>query len=165
MLVESKRGGTEVRTLAYFKNNEERKLAVEKIKKRRKSFIIYKLLPKEEKKKVLKRFYKYARLNSDKLKKIAKKWREKNTQKVREFNKKSRLKYPEKIAPRYWSYYHRKEILEAKGEKCKKCNSVENLEIHHKKYTNNLEDLEILCRKCHKKLDRKYSDKQLGIEG
>ncbi len=120
MLIKSKRGETEVCVFAYFKNPQERKLVVEEIKKRRKSFVIYKLLPKKEKIKTQKRS---------------------------------------------WTNCHRKEILKAKGEKCEKCNAIENLEIHHKKYTNNLEDLEILCRKCHRKLDKKYSNEELGIGG
>ncbi len=64
--------------------------------------------------------------------------------------------------------HYRKEILEAKGNKCKKCGSEEKLEIHHKKYnikaTHNrkkttkklIKTTDILCRNCHRKHHRKY---------
>ena len=42
-----------------------------------------------------------------------------------------------------------------RGEKCEKCGSEENLQIHHNTYANifkeKLSDLEILCRSCHRK--------------
>lgn len=165
MIVRKENGKEEVKVLAYFRTDEEKKIAIKKIMEKRKSFVIYKLLPKKEKIQANKRFLKYLRLNPHKRKKFNKKWRDKNVEKIRELTKKYILKYPEKQKARNWSKYHRKEILEVKGEKCEECNSVENLEIHHKKYTNNLEDLQILCMKCHKKLDRKYSDEELGIGG
>ena len=41
---------------------------------------------------------------------------------------------------------------------CKFCNSKEKLELHHKNYEGegNLDNIIVLCRKCHKKLHRKY---------
>ena len=41
-------------------------------------------------------------------------------------------------------------------ESCQKCSSKENLEIHHLTYNNpTINDLIILCRKCHRQLHRK----------
>jgi len=51
----------------------------------------------------------------------------------------------------------RDEILKFYGKKCTRCNSTDDLAIHHKTYANNkmpweypLENFEVLCEKCHK---------------
>jgi len=33
--------------------------------------------------------------------------------------------------------------------KCSECGSVKNLEIHHKKYFKNVDNIVVLCKKCH----------------
>ena len=38
------------------------------------------------------------------------------------------------------------------GGKCSSCDAVDNLEYHHIKYTNNKEDIILLCKECHTKL-------------
>ena len=42
-----------------------------------------------------------------------------------------------------------------KYQGCQLCKSINNLEIHHKKYTENIEDCMLLCQECHKKIHRK----------
>lgn len=49
----------------------------------------------------------------------------------------------------------REEAFNIHGKFCRKCSSVKNLEINHKNYRNiydeNVkEDLEVLCKKCHR---------------
>lgn len=47
-----------------------------------------------------------------------------------------------------------KKLLERENHTCQDCgtkNGIE-LQIHHKKYTNKLEDLDLLCKSCHEKL-------------
>ena len=48
---------------------------------------------------------------------------------------------------------HRKLLIDALGGCCEDCNSMKKLQIHHKKYSEDikLNDIEILCFKCHKK--------------
>lgn len=43
-------------------------------------------------------------------------------------------------------------FIKSKGEKCEMCGATENLHIHHKKYTMNFDDWQLLCKKCHKKI-------------
>jgi hypothetical protein len=38
---------------------------------------------------------------------------------------------------------------------CQLCNSINNLEIHHIRYTDKLNDCMLLCQLCHKKIHRK----------
>jgi 5-methylcytosine-specific restriction endonuclease McrA len=49
----------------------------------------------------------------------------------------------------------RKYLLKILGEKCSICGSTKNLEIHHKNIGNRLEDLVLVCRKCHHKIENK----------
>jgi len=60
-----------------------------------------------------------------------------------------RIKKLEKI----WVYtaYHKKEFLLSRGNKCECCKTKEHLEIHHKEYTINFSDWQLLCRGCHRK--------------
>lgn len=50
----------------------------------------------------------------------------------------------------------RLEVLKRDNSKCQICSSSEQLDIHHKTYENfrneNLDDLQTVCRKCHKEL-------------
>jgi len=53
------------------------------------------------------------------------------------------------------------EYLQAElGNKCQICGSLEKLEIHHKKYTNNKEDVILLCNKCHSKIHKEEKKKK-----
>jgi hypothetical protein len=74
--------------------------------------------------------------------------------------KTSRIKITHK--KKYYNYLKsnewksiRLDLLEIRGEKCERCASVNNLQVHHLTYDNLFneapEDLEILCRSCHKK--------------
>lgn len=40
---------------------------------------------------------------------------------------------------------------------CQLCKSNDNLHIHHKKYTKDIQDCMLVCRKCHKKIHLKYN--------
>lgn len=52
-------------------------------------------------------------------------------------------------------YKFREKIYKERGQKCERCGSTENLQIHHLNYDNlyneKPEDVMILCSKCHKK--------------
>jgi 5-methylcytosine-specific restriction endonuclease McrA len=65
--------------------------------------------------------------------------------------------YEEYLSSTKWRT-KRKEVFAARGEKCEKCTSTTSLQIHHLTYENvfneKLEDLQILCRSCHKKEHR-----------
>ncbi len=59
-----------------------------------------------------------------------------------------------KFKARFWAQRNRKHILEKMGAFCDLCKTKEKLEIHHKKYTNNFKDLQVLCRKCHMRIEQ-----------
>ena len=154
----------QITSKAYWKSPEERTKAVEKIKERRKPFIIYQFLPEREKQDNIRRTLKYGRLNPNKVNIIHKKWRHKNVEKLNQKRKEYYLLNKTKDKCRTWARYHREEILKELGDICNNCQNNKNIETHHKKYTNNLEDMEVLCRKCHRALSRKYTDEELGIK-
>ena len=60
-----------------------------------------------------------------------------------------------------WS--HIRDLIHKRDKNCQRCESVDNLNVHHIIYDNfgnekdHLEDLVLLCRKCHKTLHNKYS--------
>lgn len=90
---------------------------------------------------------------------IDKKWYENNKEKFKQYQKKYRKLNLEKNNMRGYAYrYMRDLILERDEYKCTNCDSKENLDIHHLKYTqknkkmeriNNLKIVVTLCRKCH----------------
>ncbi len=63
--------------------------------------------------------------------------------------------------------FKREELFQLRGEKCEKCPSTELLHVHHKNYDNifneKLEDLIILCSRCHK-LEHLDLNKKIRIE-
>lgn len=61
----------------------------------------------------------------------------------------NRHKFQRKI--RLWAKENKEMIFDTLGRKCAKCGDTEinNLEIHHKKYEEGIEHLEVLCFKCH----------------
>lgn len=61
----------------------------------------------------------------------------------------NRHKFQRKI--RLWAKENKEMIFNTLGRKCAKCGDKEmcNLEIHHKKYEEGIEHLEVLCFKCH----------------
>lgn len=48
-------------------------------------------------------------------------------------------------------------ILLQKYHGCQLCSSKKKLQIHHKKYTDKIEDCMLLCYECHKKIHLKNS--------
>jgi len=56
---------------------------------------------------------------------------------------------------RNWAKYNKKKILGIKRAVCEICKSRTNIVVHHDKYTNNINDLRVLCDNCHKKLHGK----------
>lgn len=62
--------------------------------------------------------------------------------------------YQEYLLSEFWEQ-KRKWILECFENKCSKCSSTKNLQVHHLNYNNigneGGNDVIILCRKCHKK--------------
>jgi len=86
-----------------------------------------------------------------------KQWYQKNKEKhianCKENNKKCK-----KHQIRVRTNNHRKDIIKLLGSKCRKCNSNENIEIHHLNY--NIPDkVEILCRDCHRRDHRLFQIK------
>ncbi len=167
MLVKYKTGTEGVHTSAYFKNGKQRQTAIKNIMNKRKAATyFYNLMPLKEKITSRKAVAKWTRLNRKKALEANKKWIKNNPKKYTALKKKASKKYYTKHSTAIrWIKTNRKKVLDIKGKICKKCGSKVQLQIHHKKYTTNLKDLEILCMKCHKKLDRKYSDEELGIGG
>lgn len=44
-------------------------------------------------------------------------------------------------------------MLKRAGYKCSRCDSINNLEVHHKDYdVQIIENFEVLCKSCHKKV-------------
>jgi len=102
--------------------------------------------------------YSYYQKNKEKMREYMRKyykiWRRKNPDKFRETLRRYRQKHPEKFA----IYQKNKkdksnlriDIINILGNKCMKCNSTDNLEIHHLTYpVTKINDLIILCKKCH----------------
>jgi len=93
-----------------------------------------------------------------------KKWQENNPKKWEKIKKTNQIKQKikshlsGKVNPRRWGQYHREELFKLIDYKCQVCGELNNLEIHHKQYTNNLEDLAVLCKKCHMKIHRKRDE-------
>lgn len=76
-----------------------------------------------------------------------------------EFDKNvNKLRYKEFLKTQYWLFVRNLKLKEQL--KCK-CGSDKYLQVHHKTYENHyhehehLEDLEVLCRNCHKNIHRK----------
>jgi len=105
--------------------------------------------------------------NQEKRLNYMKKYRLKNIDERREYDKrydkirKQKQGMSLKIKIRDYTNYHKKEVL-SKDSVCANCSSKSNLQIHHKKYTKNPKDWEVLCEKCHSKLHRKYKKKDLN---
>lgn len=81
------------------------------------------------------------------------KWKKSSRKAMRKYKKKYRKEHPEKF--RDWVRIIIKNTL---GNKCSKCNSTQNLEIHHKNkdYQNStINDVELLCKSCHLKIHSK----------
>lgn len=57
---------------------------------------------------------------------------------------------------RAYTHKHYFLILLEKYKGCQICGSIDKLEIHHIRYTKDINDCLLLCQDCHKKLHRKY---------
>lgn len=67
--------------------------------------------------------------------------------------KKNNPKYKEKNLLRAYAYHYlRNEVFKRANYKCEKCGSSEELQLHHKRYSYDIKDIEALCRKCHDKI-------------
>lgn len=66
------------------------------------------------------------------------------------------ISYREYINSKDWQN-KRKYTLHKRGHHCEKCFSKKHLEVHHKNYNTlyheRLEDVEVLCKKCHPRAD------------
>ena len=71
--------------------------------------------------------------------------------KRRDTTNKNKLRVIQDYSKRY--YFNK---LFKKYNGCQLCNSKENLEIHHKRYTKKIKDCMLLCRNCHKKIHIKH---------
>ena len=100
--------------------------------------------------------------------KISEEEKEKNRKKRKKHNKENKKEYKvyfqkyyqkhkEKWLARGRSNRFRKDILDYFGNKCSKCETKKDLEIHHITYlkeANLFKTSKIFCRKCHRKLHR-----------
>ncbi len=95
------------------------------------------------------------------IKKTFDEWKEKNKNKYREFMREYSKKYyqenKEKCVIMMVAYNKlRKELLKKKDYLCEFCGNKNNLDIHHKVYSNaNLKNLMVLCRSCHLKIHKR----------
>jgi len=101
-------------------------------------------------KKILKDYLKYAQLNI--IRSASKE--EIGEIKKKEFIKKLQsMRYKDYLKSQYWQAIREKALKNA-DYRCQLCNSQENLNVHHRTYTNKgnekLEDLIVLCNECHK---------------
>lgn len=90
-------------------------------------------------------------LNSDDKKKYQKKWYQNNKEKIHKI--KQQEGYKEKHRIRALTCRKFKDEL-LKDAKCRICDIQHNLEIHHKYYTGEKKDCEVLCKVCHDKIHR-----------
>jgi len=124
---------------------------------------------------------KWRKANRDKVNATDKKWRYNNWEKYLEGQRKTYHKHLEANRKKNLEYYHSKskklgkclstiyrnggiEKIKHLGDKCKLCRTKEDLCVHHKdnqgrknikqglKPNNNLNNLQMLCRKCHSSL-------------
>ncbi len=134
--------------------------------------------------------------NKEKWRIYRKRWRDKNKDKIKaynkeynktidkekrkaynkEYNKKPSTEEQNEKYKKYQNEYHKKyqkgrgrekyllrslaqrnfrsKIINGR-KKCEECDSMENLELHHKNYEENIEEnVALLCRVCHKKVHR-----------
>ena len=145
-----------------WENKEERQQAVNKITNNRpKGFYFYEFLPQKEKEYIKKGAALYHRKHPEKAYNSNLKFQQNNTELVKIRNAKARekeIKTGRKKA-RTWVELNLNYVLENKGSNCEHCDSINNIEVHHKRYTNNLGDLQVLCRTCHRKIHRKRDEK------
>jgi len=122
--------------------------------------------------KILKRVKEYRLKHLDKIREKSKerfkKWYEKNKAKqsnwAKKYNKENSELLREKRYFRGFAYkYLREKLLKKFNYRCSMCgakktdNKIDrNLQIHHKKYTKNINDCIVLCKDCHRKIHRKY---------
>ena len=95
--------------------------------------------------------------NREKLIQYQRVYDKKNKPKKNQYEKEKRRgeAYNKKKAIQHYSHRHHLPILIQKYGKCQFCNSIELLEIHHKKYDRKIESCLLLCQSCHKKIHRK----------
>ena len=81
------------------------------------------------------------------------KWKNKNKEKVSAQKRRHRERHKKELNEinliRLFAVRKLKPFLICKYGGCQLCKSTEKLEIHHIKYTNEWEDVMLLCRKCH----------------
>lgn len=53
---------------------------------------------------------------------------------------------------RNWAEKNKVKIFAVKGNYCKNCDSVESIELHHNRYVNEIDAIDVYCRPCHTKL-------------
>lgn len=85
-------------------------------------------------------------------------WDRKNKSKKREYDKKRRDLKNENIKTkiRHYSTKNHLPVLLEKYKGCQICGLLNNLEIHHTRYTKQLKHAMLVCRKCHKDIHRKH---------
>ena len=88
-----------------------------------------------------------------------------------EFKRKKRrpkgtTSYTEYLKSKAW-YVKRDQIKSLKNNKCEKCGSIRNLQVHHKTYkrlgNELLTDLQLLCDLCHKEIHRNRIERKNGV--
>lgn len=78
------------------------------------------------------------------------------------------MNYEDYIASSAWRRL-REQAIERDGERCRTCNSGEELEVHHRYYPNelgteSLDALTTLCRSCHDRITSLLRERRYGIQ-
>ena len=62
-------------------------------------------------------------------------------------------KYPDGVSLNLWRYLIISQVKRIRGYRCEKCNTKDNVDVHHLDYDNvNINTLRLACRSCHKKI-------------
>lgn len=86
---------------------------------------------------------------------------------LKDFPDKRYLAYDEYLESDYWKAI-RKKALDRDGGRCKLCNELKNLQVHHRSYKNKwgddaeFDDLVTLCEECHKNFHNFYTNELLS---
>ena len=96
----------------------------------------------------------------ERIRKEARKYYQKNKERLKEYRRqyykdnknvpdnyrKKRREYNNIVA---WTERQKEKIFEIKGDKCEKCGTTKELELHHLEYKKDIHVVMVLCKKCH----------------
>lgn len=100
----------------------------------------------------------------EKIRAYNREWYEKNKEEQKQKKKEYRQKVGSKIYNKYrnkddearwkfecrkWAWNRKERILSLHDNFCDKCNTKENLELHHMRYDKSIAVITVICHKCH----------------